>query len=98
MMSRAHRTISETTTNGDDLDVGVVVANIVADVFKTAQSGEISDGIGQSNFPTEGHAGGKASHVLFRDTGIDELLGELFHERGDHAKSQIPDHQNDTLV
>ncbi len=98
MVRGAHGAINKAAANGHNLDVGIVIANVVSNVFEAAQCWEISDGIGKRNLATESHACGQAGHVLFGNAGVEELLGELFHKRGDDAKSQIADDQDDALI
>ena len=49
----AERTVAEATTDRDDVDVGVVVGGVVADLLERPQGGEVGDRIGEHDPPVE---------------------------------------------
>src|SRR5712691_9936086 len=70
VMRGSHRAIGEEATHGNDFHIGVVVANIVADLLKAAHRWEIGDRVGECNLAAESHSGGHAGHILFGHAGV----------------------------
>ena len=60
VMGVALRAVGEAAADGDDLHVGAVVADVVADLLEAAQRREIGDRIGEDVLPAQRHAGGDA--------------------------------------
>jgi len=76
MMRETNWPVAHASANTDDLHVGAVVANVVADLFQAAQGGETADRVGKNRVALERKAGSQARHVLLRDAHIEELPGE----------------------
>ena len=73
VMRGPHRTIGETATYRNDFHIGVVVANIVADLLQAPHRREIGDRVGKCNLAAEGHSGGHAGHVTIAETPHEEF-------------------------
>ena len=82
----------------DDAHIAVVIDDIVADLFDTAQGGEITDGIAIDYPAVHGQTTRNARHVLFADAYIQETLGESFCKGFHHMEAQIAYEQEDALI
>ena len=85
-MGHAERAVGESAAHSHYLDVGLVVANVVADLLEASKGGEIGDRIGEDDLSTERHPSGNARQVLLRDAGIEESIRKSASERFDHAE------------
>src|SRR5262249_31346075 len=95
VVRHAEAAVGETAPHGDNLDVGAVITDVVADLFEATQRGEVRDGVGEDDLAAQGQAGRQGGHVLFRHAGVDELPGEAPGKINDHAEAQVADHQHD---
>ena len=97
-MRHAQRPIGKPTADGHDHHIAAVVADVVADLFQTAQRGKIGDRIGEHDLPGQGHSGGDAGHVLLGDAGVEKLPWKPLGELLDHAEAKVADDQRDSRV
>src|SRR5258708_815360 len=97
-MCSTHRAIGETPADRDDLYVGVVVADIVSDLFQAAQGRKIGNRISKGDLTAERHSCCHPGHVLFGHARIEKLTRQLLHEWSDYAESKITHDQNDAVV
>src|SRR4030067_77318 len=98
MMSDAHCAVSESASNGHDLYVHVMVADIIADLLQASHRREVGNRVCKDNLPAWRPPCRHAYHVLLRHAGIYELPWQLVHEGFDHRKSKITGNQHDTIV
>src|SRR5690242_3580147 len=70
VMRGSHRAVSEAVANSDNFYVGVVISDVVADVFEATHARKIPDGVRESDLAAQGYSGGYAGHVLFGNTSI----------------------------
>ena len=94
----SQRPVGHAPADGDDLDIGLVIADVVSDLLQRPERGEIGDGVREADLPAQGHAGCQAGHVLLRHAGVEVLLGEPLGEVGDDAEAQVADDQHDPVV
>ena len=64
VMAHAQRPVGEAPAHGRDHHVGLVIADVVADLLQAAERGEVADRVGEDDAAGQGHAGGHARHVL----------------------------------
>ena len=69
----AHGAVGEAAADRDDLDVGLVVADVVAHLLEAAQGGEVGDRVGEDDLARSAPCRRRAGHVLLGDAGVDEL-------------------------
>ena len=67
-----------------------MVSAIIPYLLKTAQCRKISYRICEDNFSLPGCSCCGSGHVLFRNSGVDELIRQLLPEGLQHAEPQIP--------
>src|SRR5476649_3067482 len=70
MVRGAERAVGIATADGDDLDVGLVVGDVVADLLHRAQRREVAYRVAEHGVAFEAHAGGQADHVLQNMVGL----------------------------
>ncbi|MPM49287.1 hypothetical protein SDC9_96016 [bioreactor metagenome] len=89
MVGNAQRAIGHAAADDDDFDIGMVIADVVANLFQAAQCRKIRNRIGDRDVARHRHAAGDTGHVLFGDAAVDETVGKLRGERLDFAISDI---------
>ena len=76
-MAHAERAVDEAAADADYLDICLRISAVIADLFKTAKSREIADRICENSLALKSHTCGDRGHILFGDSGVYELIGEL---------------------
>ena len=97
-MAHAERAVDEAAADTHDLDVGIVIRTVVADLFQTAQRRKVADRIGKDRLARERHAGGDRSHILLGNAGIQKLIREAFPKRFEHAETEIARDELDVRI
>ena len=64
VVGHAQGPVGESAADGHDLHVGLVVADVIADLLQAPQRGEVGDGVGEHHAAGQGHACCHAGHVL----------------------------------
>lgn len=98
LMAHAKRPIDKAAAHAHDLHIGVMIRAVVADLLQTAQRWKIADGIGKHGFSLERHSGRRRGHILLRNTGVDELIGQLLPEGLEHPEAKIAGHKLDIRI
>ena len=97
-MGDAQVAVGEAAADRHDLDVGAVVADVVADLLEAAQGAEVADRVGEHDLARQGHARGEPDHVLLRNACVDELVRVPVGEVLDHRVAEVTDDHADAVV
>ena len=73
-------TEGDTSVRGCDLDIGVSIGDLLADLVIDAAGDELGEGADERDLAGEGETGGGADHVGLGDAALHETLGELSSE------------------
>ncbi len=98
VMAHAQRAVGEAPAHRRDHHVGLVIADVVADLLQAAERGEVADRVGEDDAAGQGHAGRHARHVLLGHAGVEKLVGKALGEVGDDAEPQVAHHQSDAGI
>jgi hypothetical protein len=90
--------VGQAAADDHDLDVGPVVAHVVADLLQAAQGREVGDRVGDGDVAFHGHAAGHAGHVLLGHPHVEETVGEALGEALDLAVADVGQDHVDPLV
>jgi hypothetical protein len=90
--------VGEARADGDGGDGEIVLADVVAELFETAERGEVGDGVGEDVEAFGGEACGETCHILFRDACVEEAVGELGGEGFDDRVAEVADDEEDGWV
>src|SRR3954453_1696269 len=71
VMRVALAAVGKTGTDGNDLNVCTVVANIVPNLLKAAQGRKVTNRINENRVATQCDSGSDTGHVLLRDSHIE---------------------------
>ena len=98
-MGKACGPISHAGAHRDDLHVGAVVADIVANLLQATQSGENPQAVCEDDFifgqaPARGHP----DHVLFSHPGVQEAVRKFLGEGLHHTKPQVAHDQANAVI
>ena len=94
----AKRAVGQSPTDGHDLHVGVVIADVISHLLQATQGGKVADAVGEHDVPGQSKPGGDTRQVLLRDTDIVELTRMLRAELVEHGEPQVPGQQHDPRV
>ena len=98
VMAHAERSIGKTAAYADDFNIGVIVADVVADLLVAAEGWEIADGIDDGNQAHRSHAASHRHHILFGDAGINILLRQRVDKRLKNAETEIAGDDVDIFI
>src|SRR5439155_22006039 len=90
--------VGQSPTDGYDLHVGVVIADVVSQLLQATQGGEIADAVREDHVSGQGEASGDTCQVLFRHTDVVELGGVLRPKLVQHGEPQVPGQEHDPRV
>src|SRR5882757_1029500 len=76
VMCVALAAVGKAGTDGDDLNVCTVIADIVPNLLKAAQGREVTNRIDENRVSAECDSGSYTCHVLLRDSHIEVSIGE----------------------
>src|SRR6476620_9213576 len=77
-------------TDGDDLNVRTVIADIVPNLLKAAQGREVTNRIDENRVSAKCDSGSYTRHVLLRDAHIEISIGETRGKWFQHGVPQVP--------
>ncbi len=98
MMAHAERAVDKPAAHAHNLDIGIMIGAVIADLFKTPEGRKIADGIGDHGSSCHGKPRGHARHSLLGNAGIDKLIRIGFPEGFQHAEPQVTGDQHEPPV
>ena len=97
-MGHAEGAVADAAADDDDLDVGVVIADVVADLLEAAQRREVRDRVGDRDVALHRDAAGDARHVLLGDADVVVPVRERIAERLDLAVADVRENHVDAGI
>jgi len=98
LMRHTQRPIGQAAADDHDLDVGVVIADVVADLLQAAERGKVGDAVRDRDVAFHRHATGHTGHVLLGHAAVVPAIREGVAERLDFAVTDIRQDHPDPLV
>src|SRR6478672_4867143 len=89
VMSVALATVGVAGTDGDDLNICTVIADIVPNLLKAAQGREVTNRIDENRVSAKCDSGSYTCHVLLRDPHIDVSIRETRSKWFQHGVPQV---------
>ena len=97
-MGYAERAVGQSATYGDDLHVGVVVADVVAHLLQATERRKVSNAVGEDDVSGERQPGGHTREVLFGHPNVVETVRILRAKLVEHGEPQVARQQYDARV
>ena len=98
VVGHTQRTVGNTAADVDDLHICVVVADIVTDLLQAAQSGEVGDGVSDSDVAFHCDTAGNAGHMLLHNTAVVVTVRESSCETFDLTVADIGQNHMDARI
>src|SRR5713101_9412751 len=98
MMADAQSSVSEASADGDDLDIGLMVAGTVSNLLQATQRRKIANRIGKDRLAFESEPHRQTGHILFGHSRVHILSRKLRRKLRQYAKPEITRKQHDRAV
>ena len=98
MVAHSQCAVGHAASHGDRNDVGIVIANIVAELLQAPERGKVGNRVGKDNLASQGQSSRNAGHILLGHTHIQTLPGKSLGKVDDNAKAQVAHHKHDLIV
>jgi hypothetical protein len=90
--------IDKPSSDSHDLHIGIVVADIIADLLKTTQSWKVGYRVSEHDFATQCHSHCNPGHVLLSHSRIHIPLRETLGKRFHNAETKVTSDQHDPII
>src|SRR5713101_3598607 len=98
MMADAQSSVSEASADGDDLDIGLMVAGTVSNLLHATQRRKIGNRIGKDRLAFESEPDRQTGHILFGHSSVHVLLWKLRRKLRQYAEPEISRNQHDGAI